>query len=68
MLDAAGVTYVPEVGSARYAETIARIAGKPKADAIVIGTQGAGALRSALMGSDDDGSAASGPCPVTVVK
>ncbi|MBK7016140.1 MAG: universal stress protein [Sulfuritalea sp.] len=68
ILDAAGVTYVPEVALGPVPETISRRAAEAKADAIVIGTQGASALRSALMGSVTTEVLRLAGCPVTVVK
>jgi nucleotide-binding universal stress UspA family protein len=53
MLDAAGITYVPEVALGEIAETIVRrLPAKPRCDAIILGTHGMGIdLRSALTGS-----------------
>jgi nucleotide-binding universal stress UspA family protein len=68
ILDAAGVAYAPEVAIGPVPETIARRADETGADAIVIGTQGAGALRSALMGSATTEVLRLASCPVTVVK
>jgi nucleotide-binding universal stress UspA family protein len=68
ILDAAGVAYAPEVAIGPVPETIARRADETGTDAIVIGTQGAGALRSALMGSVTTEVLRLASCPVTVVK
>lgn len=68
LLDTAGVTYAPEVALGPVAETIARRAADSTCDAIVMGTHGAGALRSALMGSVATDVIRLAGCPVTVVK
>lgn len=68
LLDEAGVTYVPEVALGPVADTIARRATESGCDTIVIGTHGAGALRSALMGSVATDVIRLAGCPVTVVK
>ncbi len=68
LLDTAGVAYAPEVALGPVAETIARRAAESDCDAIVIGTHGAGALRSALMGSVAAEVIRLAGCPVTVVK
>lgn len=68
LLDRACVTYVPEVALGPVAENIARHAADHRCDAIVMGTHGAGALRSALMGSVATAVIRLAACPVTVVK
>jgi nucleotide-binding universal stress UspA family protein len=68
LLDAAGVAYVPEVALGPVAESIARIAAERNFDTIVMGSHGAGALISALMGSVARDVINQAPCPVTVVK
>jgi nucleotide-binding universal stress UspA family protein len=68
LLDAAGVAYVPEMVLGPVAETIARMARERQCDAIVMGSHGAGALVSALMGSVARDVIHLAPCPVTVVK
>ena len=68
MLDAADVAYVPEITLGPVAESIARIARERQSDAIVMGSHGAGALVSALMGSVAREVIHLAPCPVTVVK
>lgn len=68
LLDAAGVRYAPEVALGPIAVTIARRAEEAGCDAIVLGTKGAGALRSALMGSVTTEVVRLAGCPVTVVK
>lgn len=68
LLDAAGITYVPEVALGPVAENIARIAGEHKCDAILMGSHGAGTIRSVLMGSTTSDVIRLAPCPVTVVK
>ncbi|MDP1735270.1 MAG: universal stress protein [Sulfuritalea sp.] len=68
VLENAGVAYVPEVALGPVAETIARHAAESNCDTIVIGTHGAGALRSALMGSVAADVIRLAGCPVTVVK
>lgn len=68
LLDAAGVAYVPEMALGPVAESIARIARERQSDAIVMGSHGAGALVSALMGSVAREVIHLAPCPVTVVK
>ena len=49
-------------------ENIARIAGEHKCDAILMGSHGAGTIRSVLMGSTTTDVIRLAPCPVTVVK
>jgi nucleotide-binding universal stress UspA family protein len=68
LLDTAGVACEPEVALGPVAETIARRAAESNCDAIVMGTHGAGALRSALMGSVATEVIRLANCPVTVVK
>lgn len=68
LLDAAGVTYQPEVALGDVAENIARRAAETGCDGIVMGTRGAGALRGALMGSVTTEVIRLAECPVTVVK
>ena len=68
LLDAAGITYVPEVALGPVAESIARLAGEHKCDAILMGSHGAGTVRSVLMGSTTTNVIRLAPCPVTVVK
>ena len=68
VLEDAGISYVPEVALGQVAETVARHAAESKCDTIVIGTHGAGALRSALMGSVAAEVIRLAACPVTVVK
>ena len=68
LLDRAGVTYQPEVVLGPIAENIARHAREHHCDAIVMGSHGAGALTSALMGSVTTAVIRLAPCPVTVVK
>lgn len=68
LLDAAGIAYVPEVVLGPVAASITRIAGERHFDVIVMGSHGAGALTSALMGSVTTAVIRHTPCPVTVVK
>lgn len=68
LLDAAGVAYVPEVALGPVAESIARLAAERQCEAIVMGSHGAGALASALVGSVTAQVIRHAPCPVTVVK
>jgi nucleotide-binding universal stress UspA family protein len=68
VLESAGIAYVPAVALGLVAETIARNAAESNCDTIVIGTHGAGALRSALMGSVTTEVIRLADCPVTVVK
>jgi len=68
LLDGAGVAYEPEVALGPVAENIARRASVGNFDTIVMGTHGAGALRSALMGSVTTEVIRLAGCPVTVVK
>jgi nucleotide-binding universal stress UspA family protein len=68
ILDAAGVRYVPRSGTRQCTRNHLPSRRSAKADAIVIGTQGAGALRSALMGSVTTEVMRLAGCPVTVVK
>lgn len=68
LLDAAGVAYMPEIALGPVAESIARIARERQCEAIVMGSHGAGALVSALMGSVAREVIHLAPCPVTVVK
>ena len=68
LLDAAGIAYVAELAIGAVAESIARIARERRSDAIVMGSHGAGALISALMGSVAREVIHLAPCPVTVVK
>ncbi|MDP2826402.1 MAG: universal stress protein [Sulfuritalea sp.] len=68
LLDSAGVSYEPEVALGPVAENIARRASAGNFDTIVMGTHGAGALRSALMGSVTTEVIRLAGCPVTVVK
>lgn len=68
LLDAAGISYVPELAIGPVAETIARIARERQSDAIVMGSHGAGALRNALMGSVATDVIRLAGCPVTIVK
>lgn len=68
VLENAGIAYVPAVALGPVAETIARHAAESNCDTIVIGTHGAGALRSALMGSVAADVIRLADCPVTVVK
>lgn len=68
LLDTAGVAYEPEVALGPVAETIARRADEGNCDTIVMGTHGAGALRSALMGSVAAEVIRLAAGPVTVVK
>ena len=68
LLDAAGIAYVPEVALGPVAESIARLAGEHKCDAILMGSHGAGTVRSVLMGSTTTNVIRLAPCPVTVVK
>lgn len=68
LLDKAGMAYVPEVALGPVAENITRLAAQHACDAIVMGTRGAGALQSALMGSVTTEVIRLAPCPVTVVK
>lgn len=68
ILDAAGISYEPEVALGEIAETIVRRAGESASDAIILGTHGMGSLRSALTGSVTAAVIRLAPCPVTVVK
>lgn len=68
LLERAGVAYVPEVALGPVAESIARHAREANCDMIVMGSHGAGALVSALMGSVTRDVINIAPCPVTVVK
>lgn len=68
LLDAASVAYMPEIALGPVAESIARIARERQCEAIVMGSHGAGALVSALMGSVAREVIHLAPCPVTVVK
>jgi len=68
LLDAANVTYVPEVVIGPVAESIARVARERQCDAIVMGLHGTSKLANALMGSVARDVFYLTPCPVTVVK
>ncbi len=68
LLDAAGVSYVPEVVLGPVAESIARVARERQCDAIVMGLHGSSKLANVLMGSVARDVFYLTPCPVTVVK
>lgn len=68
ILDAAGIRYEPAVAIGDIAEVIVQHANDSACDAIVVGTHGAGALRSALTGSVATEVIRHAGCPVTVVK
>lgn len=67
-LEAAGISYQPEVAIGDVAETIIARAKALGSDAIVMGTHGGSALATALMGSATTDVIRHAPCPVTVVR
>lgn len=68
LLDAAGVSYHPEVRVGPVPQTIVAYAGEFGCDAIIMGTRGQGAVESALMGSVSTEVVRLSDVPVTLVK
>lgn len=68
LFDAAGVAYEREIVSGEPVPALIDIAERYGCDAIIMGTHGSGALRSALMGSVSQGILQASRVPVTVVK
>jgi nucleotide-binding universal stress UspA family protein len=67
LLDAAGVPYVTEVATGDPANTLVDIVEKHGCDAVVIGAERHGGLRSVLIGSVSQALLHDCPVPVTVV-
>lgn len=67
LLDAAGVPYVTEVATGDAANTLIEIVEKHGCDAVVIGAERHGGLRSVLIGSVSQSLLDDCPVPVTVV-
>lgn len=68
LLQAAGAEWETEVAGGDPLPVLLELVENYGCDAVVMGSQGAGSLRSALLGSVSDGLLRNSPVPVTVVR
>lgn len=68
LLQAAGAEWETEVAGGEPLTVLLELVENYGCDAVVMGTQGAGSLKSALLGSVTDGMLRGSPVPVTVVR
>ena len=68
LLDAAGQSYVTEVGLGDPANTLVDLIENTQSDMAIIGARGQGAISGALLGSVSQSLAHASPVPVTIVR